>query len=204
MMPCTRGPAPEVLAREGAQIGRDYAERRRLEAEYRFQWPKRGGQSVLAIVREALVLMTAGHCSYCDGHPLDATGEETVDHFQPKGRPEFYELVCTWTNLFLTCTACNKAKQDQWEEALLRPDDLEYRFERYFEYRFDSGKLEPASTASPEEQRRAQQTIDIFNLNRPGTCQSRKLWFSWMRSLAGADDPNDCAYRYLIPLCRAV
>lgn len=199
-------PAPEVLDREGAQIGRNYAERRRAAPEYPFQWPKRGGQSVLAIVREALAIMTAGHCSYCDGYPLDATGAKTVDHFQPKGRPEFFELVCTWTNLFLVCTACNKAKQERWEEALLRPDDLEYRFERYFEYRFDSGKLEPALTASPEEQQRARRTIDIFDLNREGACQSRMRRVRMVRFLrhsATMDHIDDWDYRYLIPLCRA-
>jgi len=203
MTPCTRGPEPEVLAREGAQIGRAYAARRRETPEYRFPWPKRGGLSLLEVVREALVVMTAGHCSYCDGHPLDATGVETVDHFRPKSRPEFYELVCTWTNLFLTCTACNQAKREQWDDALLRPDDLEYRFERYFEYRADSGKLEPAATASPEEQQRAQRTIDIFDLNRAGTCKNRLQAARWLRHLASAGELDDYAYRYLYPLCRA-
>jgi uncharacterized protein (TIGR02646 family) len=148
--------------------------------------------------------MTAGRCSYCDGHPLDATGAEAVDHFRPKSHPDFYELVCTWTNLFLTCTACNHAKREQWDDALLRPDELDFRFERYFEYRFDCGKLEPAAAASSEEQHRAGRTIDIFDLNRAGACASRKRWVAWMRSLVTANDLDDCAYRYLIPLCRDV
>lgn len=168
MTPCIRGPEPAALAREGAQIGRDYAVRRREAPGHRFHWPHRDGRSLLEVVREALAVMTAGHCSYCDGHPLGATGVETVDHFRPKGHPAFYELVCTWTNLFLVCTACNHAKREQWDDALLRPDDPDFHFERYFEYRFDSGKLEPATAASPEEQRRALRTIEIFGLNRVG------------------------------------
>ena len=203
MTPCTRGPEPEILAREGAEIGRDYAARRREAPGYRFQWPHRDGESLLIVVRSALGAMTAEHCSYCDGHPLDATGAETVDHFRPKSHPEFHELVCTWTNLFLTCTACNHAKQEQWDEDLLRPDDVDFRFERYFEYRPDSGRLQPAATASPEEQQRALRTIELFDLNRPGACKSRKRWVAWMRSLDTADDLDDCAYRYLIPICRA-
>jgi uncharacterized protein (TIGR02646 family) len=115
---------------------------------------------LLDVVREALALMTAEHCSYCDGHPLDATGVETVDHFRPKGHAAFYELVCTWDNLFLTCTACNLAKRERWNEALLRPDDADFRFERYFEVRFDSGMLEPAAAANAAEQQRARQTIE--------------------------------------------
>jgi uncharacterized protein (TIGR02646 family) len=198
-----RGPAPDVLVREGAQIGRDYAARRRERPQHRFQWPRRDGQSVLEIVRDALAAMTAEHCSYCDGHPLDATATQAVDHFRPKSRPEFYELVCEWTNLFLTCTACNHAKQERWDEALLRPDELEFRFERYFEYRPDSGRLEPAAAATPEEQHRAARTIAIFDLNRPGACTSRKRWVAWMGTLAASDPLDDCAYRYLGPLCRA-
>lgn len=201
MTPCPRGPAPELLAREGLQIGRDYAARRRETPSYRFQWPHRDGRSLLAVVREALVAMTAGHCSYCDGHPLDATGAETVDHFRPKGHAAFHELVCSWTNLFLTCTACNHAKREQWDEALLRPDDLEYRFERYFEYRFDSGKLEPAAAASPEDQRRARVTIDMFDLNRPGACTSRKRIVKQLGRVLD-DGIDSWAYRFLIPLCR--
>jgi uncharacterized protein (TIGR02646 family) len=146
--------------------------------------------------------MTAGHCSYCDGHPLRATGIEAVDHFRPKSLPEFYELVCAWTNLFLTCTACNHAKREQWDEALLRPDDVDFRFERYFEVRFDSGKLEPAPAASPEERQRARRTIEILDLNRADVCSSRLRVVRWMRRSDAEDEPVDgWPYRYLLPLC---
>jgi uncharacterized protein (TIGR02646 family) len=204
MTPCTRGPAPELLVRYGAQIGRDYAGRRRENPRFRFQWPQRDGRPVLDVVREALAVMTAGHCSYCDGHPLGATGVETVDHFRPKSHIAFHELVCTWTNLFLTCTACNHAKREQWEEALLRPDDADFRFERYFELRFDSGALEPASAASAAEQHRARRTIEILDLNRADLCKSRLRIIREMRRRNAIDDPDDgWAYRYLLPLCRA-
>ena len=204
MTPCTRGPEPGVLAREGARIGREYAASRRETPGFRFQWPRREGQSLLAIVREALAAMTAGHCAYCDGCPIDSVGVESVDHFRPKTHPAFYELVCAWTNLFLICTACNHAKRDKWDEALLRPDDLDFSFERYFEYRFDSGKLQPASTASADEQRRAVRTIEILELNRAGACLSRKRAVQWIRRAAAGDDLDGCGYRYLHPLCRAV
>lgn len=146
--------------------------------------------------------MTAGHCSYCDSHPLDATGVETVDHFRPKSRVEFYELVCEWTNLFVTCTACNHAKGEQWDEELLRPDDLGFAFERYFEYRAESGELQPSAAASPEEQQRARTTIDILQLNRAGTCKSRKRMLQFAREADDAGDIDDWPYRYLLPLCR--
>lgn len=205
MMPCTRGPAPEVIERDGAKIGREFATRRRDDPGFRFEWPQRNGQSLLHVVRDALAAMTARHCSHCDGHPLGATGLETVDHFRPKSRPEFHELVCTWSNLFLTCTACNHAKREQWDEALLRPDDPDFRFERYFEIRFDSGMLEPAAAASVADQHRALRTIEILDLNRADVCRSRLRIVREMRRSDAADEPIDSwAYRYLLPLCRAV
>jgi uncharacterized protein (TIGR02646 family) len=202
MTPCSRGPEPDILAREGAGLGRTYATRRREDPTHRFQWPQRGGRSVLDVVREALTVMTAGHCSYCDGHPLGATGVETVDHFRPKSHEAFYELVCAWTNLFLTCTACNHAKREQWDEALLRPDDPTFRFERYFEYRFDSGKIEQSAAATPDEQHRARRTIAIFDLNRADACTSRMRVVKWLRHRDAIDDEHTWAYRYLIPLCQ--
>src|SRR3954463_13535083 len=111
MTPCSRGTEPEALANEGAQLGREYAERRRADRRFRFQWRR----SILEAVREALARMTDGGGSYCDGHPIDAMGAGAVDHFRPKSQSAFYELVCAWSNLFLTCTACNHAKGEQWD-----------------------------------------------------------------------------------------
>ncbi len=195
MRPCTRGPEPEALARDAAMLGRDYAARRRQDPRHRFQWRR----SLLQVVRDALGLMTDERCSYCDGYPIDATGEETIDHFCPKGRPEFYELVCTWTNLFLACSACNNAKRDQWDETLLRPDAPDFRFERYFECRPESGELHPSITASADDQARARRTIEIFDLNRRGACANRRRTIEWIQRVS----PDVDGYRFLIALCRS-
>lgn len=195
MRPCTRGEPPEALARDGEALGRAYAEHRRADPAHRFQWRR----SLFQAVRDALGLMTDGHCSYCDASPdaIDATGDETIDHFCPKGRPEFYELVCAWTNLFLACSACNHAKREQWDEALLRPDVPDFRFERYFEYRFESGQLRPSAAASPEDQARARRTIEIFDLNRRGACSNRRRTVEWIQRIS----PEVDGYRFLVPLC---
>jgi hypothetical protein len=78
MQECRRGPAPELLARHGLEIGAEYARRRREDPRYRFQWPQRGGQKLYEVARAALADMTAHHCSYCDGYPLDATGHDEI------------------------------------------------------------------------------------------------------------------------------
>src|SRR6187402_2552501 len=173
MRECRRGPAPELLARHGPEIGAEYARLRRENPRYRFQWRQRGGEELYEVARAALAEMTARHCSYCDGYPLGATGRDEIDHFCPKTHEAFYELVCAWENLFLICTRCNAAKHDQWEPALLRPDDAEYTFDRYFFFRFDTGALEPAPGITEGDRHRVLQTIAILDLNRTDACTAR-------------------------------
>lgn len=144
--------------------------------------------------------MTDEHCAYCDATDLDATGEAQIDHFKPKSRSEFYELVCQWSNLFWVCFACNKAKLDKWEPELLRPDADDFEFERYFEYRADSGRLEPSAVASADAQHRAERTIDLLHLNRGGACEQRKNIAREMRREPMLD-AKKYPYRFLIPLC---
>ena len=201
MRPCTRGREPELLERYREALLHADTAKRSTNPKARFEWGEREGHALLAIVREALARMTDGHCSYCDGHPINDTGQETVDHFRPKSK--FRELAYTWANLFLACSACNHAKGERWDELLLRPEP-DFQFERYFECDFATGELRPAPTASPEEQARAACTIRILRLNRAGTCKSRLriLALLWDGRLASED--NDLPYRYLIPIFRDV
>lgn len=200
MQECRRGAAPELLARHGPEIGAEYARRRREDPKYRFQWSQRGGQKLYEVARAALEEMTARHCSYCDGYPLGATGRDEVDHFRPKTHEAFYELVCDWTNLFLICTRCNAAKHDQWEPALLRPDDEGYAFERYFLFNFNTGELEPAPDIGESDRIRAQRTIEILELNRTDACTARLNAVKMIRRRESDDELADVPYRFLIPL----
>lgn len=201
MMACERGSAPELLSRHGAAIAQNYIAKRRTNPSYEFRWPQRDGQSLRAVIRVALESMTEGHCAYCDGFPPAAMGEAQIDHFCPKSREEFYDLVCMWENLFLICYACNKAKKDKWEPALLRPDESGFAFSRYFSYRTDTGALEPNVAASIDEQHRAQRTIEILDLNRADACVLRKTTVRLMLLASGGEDLADLGYRYLIPYC---
>src|SRR5690349_9976779 len=89
-----------------------------------------------------------------------------------------------WENLFLSCWACNAAKREQWDEALLRPDVSDFRFERYFEYRFDTGEIGPNQAAPEIDQSRARSTIAILDLNRSGACASRRRAVQLMQKVA--------------------
>lgn len=200
MQACRRGDAPELLVRYGPEIGAAYVRQRREKPADPFRWPRRDGQSLYVVARAALAEMTVHRCSYCDGYPLNATGADEIDHFRPKSRAEFYELVCAWENLFLICSRCNGAKHDRWDPALLRPDDLEYAFGRYFLFRFDSGALDPAPGITDEDRHRALRTIAILDLNRTDACTARLKTVKEIQRRQSDEELADMAYRFLIPL----
>ena len=191
MNPCARGAEPPLLQKHAAGITR-----RHLQKRGEFKWPRREKQSLRCVVLDALRGMTQNRCSYCDAYPITSASREHIDHFRPKAL--FPERVCEWENLFLSCSACNEEKSEKWDEALLRPDAPDFSFERYFNYRFDTGNLEPNPAAKQEEQQRARATIEIFKLNREGACSARKKEARAMKDALH----DDFGYRFLLPLCR--
>lgn len=58
-------------------------------------------------------------CAYCEGNPL-ANGTFRIDHFRPKKGVKYethrgyYWLGYEWSNLILSCEACNTAKSNQF------------------------------------------------------------------------------------------
>ena len=205
MKACTRPEAPDLIKRYGEEIGAEYASRKQADRKYRFQWPLREGQNLGRLIHDTLKeSMNEGHCAYCDGWPIDETSREEVDHFQPKGRPEFYRLVCNWNNLFLSCSACNNNKLEQWDEDLLRPDADDYDFMRYFEYETATGKLKPNPAASADDRKRAEVTIRILGLCRDGACTGRRNALrNYQAARRNPDDDrriDDFPHRYLFSL----
>ena len=199
-MPFQRGEAPELLVKYGPEITENYVAKRHENPSHRFQWPQRENQSLYRVVYDALKGAGEPYCAYCDGFPMSDTGQEQIDHFRPKSRAEFYELVCSWENLFLICSACNLAKREKWDEALLKPDEPAYDFFDFFSYETDTGKLNPNAGASENKRHRARRTIEILDLNRSGACISRMRQVKWMMKASNKDDLADFGYRFLLPL----
>jgi uncharacterized protein (TIGR02646 family) len=196
----TRGEPPALLRTRGPHYAAEFARKRKINPAWRFQWPRVDGLSLYSVVLASLTAMSESHCCYCDGHPMDSVGDEQIDHFRPKSVVEFQELVCTWENLFLTCMACNKAKREQWDDLLLRPDDGEYSFERYFQYNASSGALSPNDAAPDADRARAEATIQLLDLNRSGACLMRRRTVRLAAALT-PEERLDLPYRYLLPLC---
>lgn len=166
MTPWTRGPQPEDLSSVAQLSTERFVANRHRDPSFEFDWPQHQGESIRAAVVRTLSAQNEGHCCYCDSFPIDATGRVEVDHFKPKAL--YPEEVLAWGNLYLACTACNVAKLAEWNADLLRSDDPQYLFERYFVVDGFTGRLLPRPDASLSDQRRAAETIRVLGLQRDG------------------------------------
>lgn len=181
-----------MLTEHATAISTEYAARRAADPSHTFEWRR----TLRPAIRDALAEMTQERCAYCDGDLRHGTAEEHIDHFRPKSRPEFYALVCAWENLFLVCSPCNKAKGNSWHDLLLKPDELDFRFNRYFSYAYDTDRLEPNLASSAEDVARARRTIELLKLNAPKHCTSRKRVRELFAKLA-EEERQDLSYRFL-------
>ncbi|MEO5370108.1 MAG: TIGR02646 family protein [Magnetococcus sp. DMHC-1] len=73
-----------------------------------------------ASVKEALKLIYGSKCAYCECL-IEAQADRRVDHYRPRhardrgdAHPGYYWLTYEWSNLVLTCAACNNKKSNQF------------------------------------------------------------------------------------------
>ena len=130
-------------------------------------------------VKYLLFDATHGHCSYCDVK-LDHFNSE-INNFLPKSK--FPKIAYDWNNLYLCCRTCNRYKSAKFSEYILRPDDINYSFEKYFICDFKAGKILPNPNISIYEQEKAKITIDILNLNRTNLLKSRLMEFKRFKEI---------------------
>ncbi len=163
MMKIIKTSAPEFLQRNYKKWGKKYkAKRDDLNKGNTFIWATYQKQKVNKLLLPFLRIETNSHCSFCDGFPLDATGE-TVNHFRPKSRFPF--LTYVWKNLFYCSKYCNECKGESPERNLLKPDSIKYSFEKYFLFDYDSGKIDVNPALARADKIKADNTIKLFGLN---------------------------------------
>ena len=158
-----RATEPDVLREHSEAWGQEWA--RKHGEEKTFAWPQKNGKPLNHILLPALKEQTQEHCSFCDAYPVSPPGTETIEHFRPKS--VYHEDAFSWGNLYYCCNHCQKQKQEKFDEKLLRPDELGYRFDDYFRWDFISGHLLPndAPNVSDENRERAKLTIKMYGLN---------------------------------------
>lgn len=188
--------APDFLLENANRWHQQWINKKQRNPGADFQWYRHKGQPVNRILNPTLALQTQKHCSYCDAYPM-GLADNTIDHFKPKGNPNFYHLAYSWENLYWACADCQKAKGEQNDDLLLQPDEVSFSFQRFFTYNFNSHELEVNHAASQEDQKRAEVSIRIFNLNHSSHVISRRhSWERWCKS----DEPiilDDFAYRFV-------
>jgi len=142
-----------------------------------------------------LSLLTDEHCSYCDLSSVKrGSSSPTIDHFRQKSK--FPLLAYTWDNLFLCCTECQK-RYSKFNELLLKPDDINYKFDEYFMIEISSGEIKPNLTKSKNNQKRAEVTIELFKLNKNDRPKLRlKAWTIY--NDCKNPDLDDFSYRFFI------
>lgn len=140
-----------------------------------------------------LLMATNNHCAFCDVYPLDIIGENQIplEHFEPKSRAE--NKAYSWSNLFPVCYPCTDSKKDQFNEMLLKPDDDDYEFEKYFFVTGD-GHLECLMN---DKNSKASVTINTYKLNRSYLVKERKKHIRDYPKLK-ITNPNEYPFRYLI------
>jgi uncharacterized protein (TIGR02646 family) len=164
----TRIAAPDCWQKKSAQWNADYVKKVQENPLYKFVW--RDTKKCFSCSKERLMSMTQDHCAFCDG-ALGTESRKTIEHFYPK--ESFLHLAYTWGNLFPCCDACQSAKLAKFDEGLLKPDEVGYRFYDYFEVNFKTGELLPLLTVSQHNQDRAKITINLYQLNKLERCKAR-------------------------------
>lgn len=120
-------------------------------------------------------------CAYCES--LIRFGGH-IEHFRRKNRDHYPELTFVWNNLFLSCDArgekehCGHYKDrpnapDYNPDQLVKPDEHDPDDFLYFH---SSGEVRVCGKKNmlPGDQKRAEETIRVFNLN-DGKLQSRRF-----------------------------
>jgi uncharacterized protein (TIGR02646 family) len=160
----SRGDAPEFLKTNAEKWTQMYLK------SGSFHWHGKHEELVIELSK-----LTANHCCFCDILPV-SKGEirPTVEHFHPKSNLAFYHLAFSWDNLFLCCDQCQTYKLEKFEAQLLKPDEPDYEFEKYFYINFRDGILKPRVDQTPDNKQRADITIRIYGLNEDNRPVARR------------------------------
>ena len=138
-----------------------------------FTWPQWKSASIYEHILPVLRAQTDHHCSFCDAFPVQGVSTETIEHFYPKTLEGHEHRVLEWKNLFYSCNACQNAKGSHFHPALLKPDEAEYFFARYFYFDFELGEILPLALEGTPEHERARETIKLYGLNDLGRPRHR-------------------------------
>jgi uncharacterized protein (TIGR02646 family) len=193
MNPFKRAAEPAFLIKNWESWGREWEDRKAQNPSARFHWHQINGTPVNQLLLPMLKEQTQAHCSFCDAFPVAPPSIDTIEHFRPKSK--YPRIACKWDHLYYCCD-WRQQKGDGFDEALLKPDDESYSFDRYFRWDYTQGLLMINERATPENQKRAEAVIVYYKLNEGHpSLRKREL----RRRSRFVDDPlDDFAYRNFV------
>jgi hypothetical protein len=113
-------------------------------------------------------------CAYCHipESRYGTPGNYAVDHFRPKSRAEFRELICRYSNLYYACRDCNLYKGSTWPARKLQRSGFRFldpcRIDLSTQWAVDQdGSLKPKTRA-------AEYMILRLRLNQRFLCDWRR------------------------------
>lgn len=198
MRKIVRSETPEILKENSKKWGEEFAKKKELNPNYKFNWKTYEKKSVDKHIKPDLIKMTNNHCSFCDSYPLGVSSRKTIEHFKPKS--EYPLLAYEWENLFLCCDTCQSAKREKFDDKLLKPDREDYEFNKYFIVDYKTGELKPNPIKDKENQIKAKVTIKMYDLNSEDRLIDRLDTNEMYQDLIENDKYklNDFPYRYFL------
>lgn len=198
MMKLHRPPAPDWLTAKCERWGLKYETNKQANPNHGFAWRQHQRTRINALLLPLLIEMTKDHCSFCDGYPMRSFGGNSIEHFKPKSNPKYYRLAYQWENLFLSCPVCQGKKLEDFDDALLKPDEIDYEFSHYFVFDLATGMITPNPAGTVEEMQRAKVTIDMYGLNEFDRPETRKqFYFQAMSHYFSDEDFTTYPYRFM-------
>ncbi len=198
MMKLHRPDPPDWLTAKYERWGGEYERKKTYSSGHKFTWRTYQRKRINVYLLPLLIEMTSDHCSFCDGYPMKSFGGNSIEHFRPKSDPRYYRLAYQWENLFLSCPVCQGKKHEDFDDALLKPDGLNYDFSRYFVFDLATGIINPNPAGNEEEKQSAKTTIDLYGLNDFDRPETRKQFFAKAVSHRFSDeDHSTYPYRFM-------
>lgn len=141
------------------------------------------------------VLWQEYRCAYCDFY-RDGGSQRTVEHWKEKINFPLQAFI--WKNLYPACNSCQGYKGN-WEPGLIRPDESNYSFNRYFVVNRLDGIISENPTANNYYKARAEQAIRVYGFNKGDLPELRKKYYkSWYKHVNSTPSSvNYLNYRFL-------
>jgi len=131
-------------------------------------------------LREALLKEQKGQCFYCE----QKIKESRIDHFIPRDALNEKSIECNYNNLFLSCDrkdSCDIKKGNKFDESrYIRLFSNRYDLENpsdFFDYTA-RGKIKAKKILPNDKKNRAENTIELLNLNHQDLVDARQVIIS--------------------------